>query len=300
MRSALIYLNKRRFLYVMMIPGLLYFIIYRYIPMYGATIAFKDFRMSRGILNSPWIGFDHFERFFASPFFEMVLINTVLISLYKLLWEFPMPIIVAILLNEVRISLFKRTIQTVLYLPHFISWVIIGNLAFIFFGPSSGVITGFLADLGIQTNLLMDPGKFRAVLVGLEIWKNVGWGTIIYLAAIVGVNHELYEASFIDGANRLQQVAYVTIPCILPVIIIMFILRLGGILDAGFDQIFIMQNALVYEVSEILDTYVYKAAFLQGQYALAAAVNLFKSIIGLILVLGANYLVRRTGEEGLF
>jgi putative aldouronate transport system permease protein len=266
--------------------------------MYGTIIAFKDFRISRGILASDWVGFDNFVKFFESPFFELVLYNTIIISALKILFEFPMPILFAILLNEVRLSFFKRTIQTVLYLPHFISWVIVGNLAFIFFSPATGVATQWLAMLGIQIDVLMDPSIFRGTLVVSDIWKGLGWGTIIYLAAIVGVNPDLYEASIIDGASKFKQIIYVTIPCISPIIIIMFILRLGHVLDAGFEQIFIMQNPMVYEVSEIIDTYVYKAAFQQGEYALASAVNLFKSIVSLIFVLTANYMVKRITGEG--
>jgi putative aldouronate transport system permease protein len=299
--SLLKAISNNLMLYLMVAPGLLYFIVYKYFPMYGVIIAFKDFRLARGILNSPWIGFEHFQTFFSSPFFGMVLTNTILISLYKLLFEFSAPILLALCLNEVRIHFFKRTLQTVLYLPHFISWIIIGNIAIIFLGSNTGVITEIVRNLtGYELNLLMDSRMFRGVLVVSEIWKNAGWSSIIYLAAIAGIDSSLYEAAVMDGAKKIHQIVYITIPSLMPIIVIMFLLRLGHILDAGFEQIFIMQNPLVYDVSEVIDTFVYKTAFTQGQYGLAAAVNLFKSIVGLVLVVGANHLAKKLGGQGLY
>ncbi len=292
---------KARQLYLMMIPGLLFLFVYRYLPMYGVVIAFKDFRIARGILRSPWAGLINFEELFLSPFFEMILRNTIIISGLKLIFVFPVPIILALMLNEVAGLRLKKTIQTVLYLPHFLSWVVIGNLIFILIAPSTGVLSNFLQALaGRQIDMLIHPEKFRILLVISEIWKEAGWGTIIFLAALVGVDPNLYEASLMDGAKKLQQIWYITIPAIMPIIIIIFILRLGYVMDAGFEQIFVLQNVMVYQTSEIIDTYVYKAAFEQGRYALGAAAGLFKSVIGMALVLLANRLTKTAGNEALW
>ena len=292
---------KSRQLYLMMIPGLLFLFVYRYLPMYGVVIAFKDFRIARGIWKSPWAGLVNFEELFLSPFFEMILRNTIIISGLKLIFVFPVPIILALMLNEVSALRLKKTIQTVLYLPHFLSWVVIGNLIFILIAPSTGVLSNFMQTVaGRQIDMLIHPDKFRILLVVSEIWKEAGWGMIIFLAALVGVDPNLYEASLMDGAKKLQQIWYITIPAIMPVIIIIFILRLGYVMDAGFEQIFILQNVMVYETSEIIDTYVYKAAFEHGRYALGAAAGLFKSVIGMALVLLANRLTKTAGSEAIW
>ena len=292
---------KSRQLYLMMIPGLLFLFVYRYLPMYGVVIAFKDFRIARGIWKSPWVGLVNFEELFLSPFFEMILRNTIIISGLKLIFVFPVPIILALMLNEVSALRLKKTIQTVLYLPHFLSWVVIGNLIFILIAPSTGVLSNFMQTVaGRQIDMLIHPDKFRILLVASEIWKEAGWGMIIFLAALVGVDPNLYEASLMDGAKKLQQIWYITIPAIMPVIIVIFILRLGYVMDAGFEQIFILQNVMVYETSEIIDTYVYKAAFEHGRYALGAAAGLFKSVIGMALVLLANRLTKTAGGEAIW
>ena len=292
---------KSRQLYLMMIPGLLFLFVYRYLPMYGVVIAFKDFRIARGIWKSPWVGLVNFEELFLSPYFEMILRNTIIISGLKLIFVFPVPIILALMLNEVSALRLKKTIQTVLYLPHFLSWVVIGNLIFILIAPSTGVLSNFMQTVaGRQIDMLIHPDKFRILLVASEIWKEAGWGMIIFLAALVGVDPNLYEASLMDGAKKLQQIWYITIPAIMPVIIIIFILRLGYVMDAGFEQIFILQNVMVYETSEIIDTYVYKAAFEHGRYALGAAAALFKSVIGMALVLLANRLTKTAGGEAIW
>ena len=292
---------RGRQLYLMMVPGLLFLFVYRYLPMYGVVIAFKDFRVARGILKSPWAGLVNFEELFLSPFFEMILRNTIIISGLKLIFVFPVPIILALMLNEVAGLRLKKTIQTVLYLPHFLSWVVIGNLIFILIAPSTGVLSNFMQTVaGSQIDMLIHPDKFRVLLVISEIWKEAGWGTIIFLAALVGVDPNLYEASLMDGAKKLQQIWYITIPAIMPVIIIIFILRLGYVMDAGFEQIFVLQNVMVYEKSEIIDTYVYKAGFEQGRYALGAAAGLFKSVIGMALVLIANRLTKTAGSEAMW
>jgi putative aldouronate transport system permease protein len=278
----------------MVIPGLLFFIIFKYVPMYGITIAFKDFRISRGVLASPWVGLKHFQRFFTSPDFAQVMINTTVLSFYKLLIGFPIPILFAILLNELRNIYFKRTVQTIAYLPHFISWVVIGNLVLILLSPKTGLLSSMITSIsGIQVNLLMDPKYFRSILVASDIWKEMGWSAIVYLAALAGVDPTLYEAADIDGASRGRKMWNITLPSITGVIIIMLILRVGRILDAGFEQVLIMSNPLVNSVAEIIDTYVYKMGMLQAEYSYSTAVNLFKSIVGLIMVLVVNYFAKK-------
>ncbi len=294
-------LYRGKLLYLMLLPGLAYFIVYRYIPMYGVTIAFRDFRITRGITGSPWVGLTVFRSVFNAPFFWQVFRNTVIISFYKVFLAFPAPIILALMMNEIRSQWYKRTVQTIMYLPHFLSWVVAAHLILVFMGPHTGVFSRLYLELtGVRFEALVSPRSFRGLLVVTEIWKTAGWGTIIYLAALSSIDPTLYEAAIIDGARKHQQIRYVTIPSIMPVIVIMFILRVGQILDAGFEQVFVLQNPLVYEVSEILDTYVYKTAFQQGRYAFGAAVGLFKSSIGLVLVATTNYLARRFGQEGMW
>jgi putative aldouronate transport system permease protein len=231
----------------------------------------------------------------------MVFNNTMIISLYKIVFAFPVPIVFALMMNEVRSQLYKPSVQTIMYLPHFLSWVVAANLILIFLGPDSGVFSKlFLQATGQRFDLLVNPRSFRSLLVITEIWKTAGWGTIVYLAALSGIDPSLYEAALIDGARKMQQIFYITVPTIMPVIVIMFILRVGQILDAGFEQVFVLQNPMVYEVSEILDTYVYKTAFQQGRYAFGVAVGLFKSVIGLVLVATTNYISRRVGQEGMW
>lgn len=284
-------------LYLMLIPGALFFIIFKYIPMYGVVMAFQNFRMARGFLRSEFIGFANFQKVFGSAFFPVVMWNTVLISLYKIIIGFPFPIILALLMNEIGVRWFKKTMQTVMYMPHFISWIVVSSLVNTFFSSTSGV----LAQITGQTiDWLVDPKDFRAVLVLSDIWKNAGWGTIVYMAALSGINMDLYEAASIEGANRLQQTLYVTLPSILPTILTMFILRIGGIMDAGFEQILVMQNDSVYMVSEILGTYSYQRGYVNAEYGFGAAVSLIQSSISLVLVMLANWLSRKSGEGWLW
>lgn len=296
--------NKSRYLslikkyyqyYLIALPGIIIFILFRYVPMTGITIAFKDFSLNKGIFDSPWAGLKWFEFLFVNDDFMMALKNTVIISLYKLVFNFPAPIILALLLNEVKKQAFKRTIQTIVYLPHFISWVILGGIAYALLSQGAEIIQLF----GMEKSPMIDPSKFRTFLVLSEMWKSIGWGTVVYLAAISGIDPALYEAAVIDGANRLQQVRHITLPCISSTIIILLILRVGHILNAGFDQIFILYNSLVYDVADILDTYVYRVGLTMGRFSLATAAGLFKSVVGLLLVLFSNWLAKRVGEEGL-
>ena len=287
---------RHKYYYMLLMPGIAYLLLIDYWPMFGITIAFKDFRLMDGIWGSPWAGFKWFEILFQSPDFWVALRNTLIISLLKLVFNFPAPIILALLLNEVYRSVFKRVVQTIVYFPHFISWVILGGIMISLFSSNSGL----LAFLGLEVSPLMDPSKFRALLVFSEMWKEVGWGTIIYLAAISGINPDLYDAGKMDGANRFHLVRHITLPSISGTIVTLLILKTGHILSVGFDQIFILYNPLVYEVSDVLETYVYRVGITMGRYSFATAAGLFQSVVGLILILIANRLAKRFGEHGIW
>jgi putative aldouronate transport system permease protein len=267
----------------MLLPGIIYYIVYRYLPIYGIVIA------------KPW--YKYFQQFYESPYFTQLLVNTVLISLYKLVFGMFPPIALAILLNECRITWFKRLVQTLSYMPHFLSWVIIYGILIVLLSQDSGIINKIIQDFGGKPiPFLTSTEWFRSVLVGSEIWQNLGWGAIIYLAAMAGIDPTLYEAARVDGASRLRMIWHITLPGIRNVIILLLILRLGHMLDAGFDQIYILYNIHVYPVADILDTWVFRTGLEQWNFSLAAAVGLFKSVIGLILVLGSNALAKRWGE----
>ena len=295
---------KYRFYYLLALPGILYFIIFHYLPMLGVVIAFKDvspFGGVQGVIDAPWVGLKHFDRFFNSFFFWNILENTLAISGLKILFGFPAPILFALMLNEVMRTRFKRFIQTVSYLPHFISWVVVTGLITALLATDGGVLTEFLNDAtGQRWSFLNNPAQFRGVLVVSHIWKTIGWSSIIYLAAMTGIDQNLYEAAVIDGANRFQQAIHITLPSIGFVIAILFIFEVGHILDAGFEQILLLYSPGVYSVADIVDTYVYREGLLGLRYSFAAAVGLFKSVISLILVVGANMLARRLGQPGLW
>ena len=295
---------KYRFYYLLALPGILYFIIFHYLPMLGVVIAFKDvspFGGVQGVIDAPWVGLKHFDRFFNSFFFWDILENTLAISGLKILFGFPAPILFALMLNEVMRTRFKRFIQTVSYLPHFISWVVVTGLITALLATDGGVLTEFLNDsTGQRWSFLNNPTQFRGVLVVSHIWKTIGWSSIIYLAAMTGIDQNLYEAAVIDGANRFQQALHITLPSIGFVIAILFIFEVGHILDAGFEQILLLYSPGVYSVADIIDTYVYREGLLGLRYSFAAAVGLFKSVISLVLVVGANMLARRLGQPGLW
>ena len=280
--------------YLMMLPAIVLIFIYRYIPMGGLMMVFKDYRITRPLFSCDWVGLKNFQMVFSKYTFSMAFYNTIIISLYKLVFVFPAPILLALMLNEVRGTKVKRVLQTAYYLPHFISWVVISSLVFTFFAPESGAITVWLREaFGIQIDVLTNTRVFRGTLVVTDIWKEIGWGSIIYLATITGIDPQLYEAARVDGAQKLQQIWHITLPGILPTIITMLLMRVGHILDAGFEQILVMQNTLVWDVSEILDTYSYSLAFLNGKHAQAAVVGCVKSVIGLIMVLTTNAIANR-------
>ncbi|MDQ1913536.1 ABC transporter permease subunit [Paenibacillus sp. GD4] len=288
-------------LYLIMVPGILYFILFKYLPMWGIVIAFKDFSIFAGFSASEWVGLEHFRKMMNDPQFFLVFRNTIIISLYKLIWGFPGPIILALLLNEIRSMFYKRTIQTLAYLPHFLSWIIIGGIMVNVLSPVTGAVNGVIEWLGFEPIFfLADPQWFRAMLVISDIWKEVGWGAIIYLAALAGVDPQLYEAAVMDGAGKWKQLIHVTLPSIMSTIIVLFLLRLGHILDVGFEQVFVLYNSLVYDVADVIETYVYRIGIGQSQFSYSTAVGLLKSVISLILVVIINKAVKKTGQEGIY
>ncbi|WP_240941266.1 ABC transporter permease subunit [Paenibacillus sp. HB172176] len=283
----------------MLLPGILYFIVFRYFPMYGVLIAFKDYAILDGITSSPWANpwYKHFEGFYHSPYFNQLLTNTLLISVYKLVWGTIPPILFALLLNECRIKWLRSLVQTLTYMPHFLSWVIIFGILIALLSQNGGWVNRWIVESGGDSiPFLTSTDYFRSILVSSEVWQNLGWGAIIYLAAIAGIDPTLYEAARVDGAGRLRMIWHITLPGIRSVIVLMFILKLGHLLDAGFDQIYILYNVQVYPVADILDTWVYRTGLQQLNFSLASAVGLFKSVIGLVLVLGANKIANRWGE----
>ncbi|WP_083536891.1 MULTISPECIES: sugar ABC transporter permease [unclassified Paenibacillus] len=283
----------------MLLPGIVYFIVFKYMPMYGVIIAFKDFSLVDGIWKSGWADpwNKHFQLFFNSPYFSQLLTNTILISVYKLIFGIVPPILMAILLNECRIRWFKSLIQTLTYMPHFLSWVIIYGMMIALLSQSSGLVNQWIeAAGGKAVPFLTSTAHFRSLLVGSEIWQNLGWGAIIYLAAMAGIDPTLYEAARVDGASRLRMIWHITLPGIRSVIIMLFILSLGHILDAGFAQIYVLYNIQVYSVADIIDTWVFRTGLNQLNFSLAAAVGLFKSGIGFVLVLVSNKIAKQWGE----
>jgi putative aldouronate transport system permease protein len=269
--------------------------------MYGILIAFKDYRFRLGIMGSPWVGLDVFKELLGSKDFWLVFRNTVIISSYKLVFGFPAPIILALLLNEVRVLKFKRIVQTVSYLPYFVSWVVLSGIFFQVLSPSSGPVNYVLKALtGRTLYFLGDPALFRGTIVTLSVWKGIGWGAVIYLAALAGVNPELYEAAYIDGAGRWQRVVHITLPSILPVITILFILNVGSIVEDDFDQIFNLYRPVVYAVGDVLSTYTYRKGLNEMRYSLATAVGLFQNVLAFLLVAIANLLSKRVGEYGIW
>lgn len=300
-RSLMKDLIRDRYLYLLLLPGLLLVLLFRYGPMYGVVIAFQDYNIYKGIRGSQWVGFAQFERLFRSPDFYEILGNTVIISLYKLSASFVIPIVLALLLNELRSVVFRRFAQSVVYLPHFISWVIFSGIIITFLNPVDGMVNTVIQSLGGKPiDFLGDVRYFRSMLVVTDIYKEVGWGTIIYLAAIAGVNPDLYEAARIDGASKLRQMWHVTLPAIRPVIVILVILSLANVLEAGFQQIFLLYNALVYDVADIIDTYVYRVGIYQANYSFATAAGLFKSAVAMTLILTVNTIVKKSGQQGLW
>lgn len=299
--SLLKRMNKNRWLYVMILPGLLYFLIFKYIPMYGLIISFQNYKPFQGIRGSEWVGFKHFGRLFTEPDFLNILTNTLVLFGLNILFFFPVPILLALMLNELRGSFFKRLFQSLVYLPHFMSWVIIVSIGYVMLTMDGGILNELIAMLGFgKVNFLLSPSWFRPTYIIQVIWREAGWGTIIYLAAIASVDTQLYEAARMDGATRLRQIWHITLPAIRSVIIILLILKIGDVLELGFEHVYLLLNAMNREVAEIIDTYVYTAGLLQGKFSYSTAIGFFKSLVGLVMVVLANKLAKKLGEEGVY
>lgn len=294
-------LKRDKWLYLLLLPGVLYYVIFKFAPMWGIIIAFQDYSPFLGVFKSPWVGVSNFKDFFMNPDFFRLLKNTLTISFLNIIFFFPAPIILSLLLNEIRREFYKKTVQTLVYIPHFISMIIVASISYILLGTEGGAINQLIVSLGGEKiNFLGSPQWFRPIIIIQSIWKECGWGTIIFLAALAGVDVEQYEAAVVDGAGRFRQLIHITLPALKSTIVILLIMRMGSVLNTGFEQIFLMTNSLNREVADVFDTYVYFLGITQGSFSYSTAVGLFKSIVGLILIQATNYLAKKMGESGLF
>lgn len=292
--------RNNRTLYLMILPVLAYYLIFRYKPMYGAVIAFKDYLPMKGIMGSPWVGFKHFQDFFQQYYFWRILKNTLVISGASIIFGFPAPVILALLINELRSRAFSRTVQTISYMPHFISLVVICGLIRDFI-QDDGVISVFLSNFGIEkVSMLIKPELFVPIYVISDIWQNIGWGSIIYLAALSGVDQEQYEAATIDGAGKWKQLLHVTLPGIMNTIVIMLILRLGGIMNVGFEKIILLYNPAIYDTADVISSFVYRKGILGFNWSFSTAVGLFNSVINFIFLTGANCISKKVNSTGIW
>jgi ABC-type polysaccharide transport system, permease component len=292
---------RNRAVYLMILPGFLYFIIFKYVPMWGLVISFQDYRPYEGIFGSEWVGFKHYERLFTDPLFWRIFRNTIMLFGLNLLFYFPLPIILAVMLNEVRLAAFKRFVQTAVYIPHFMSWVIIVSISFVMLTMDGGIVNEGLASLGLEKqNFLLNKNWLRPMYILQVIWREAGWGTIVYLAAIAAIDPQLYEAARMDGAGRFRQIWHITLPSIRSVIVVLLILKIGDVLELGFEHVYLLLNSMNREVGEIFDTFVYTAGLRQGQFSFSTAVGFFKSFVGLLLIIIANWLAKKFGEEGVY
>jgi len=291
---------KNKYIYFMLLPVVVYYIVFHYFPMYGLQIAFKNYSLGQGITNSPWIGAQNFQQFFSSYYFGRTLRNTLLISFYDILFAFPASIILALLLNEVRNRFFKRTVQSITYFPHFISMVVVVGMM-VDFLSADGLINRIIVYFGGNPiSFLQDAGWFRTIYVTSGVWQGIGWGSIIYLAAIANIDPTLYEAAKVDGAGRWKQAVHITIPCILPTIAIFFILRMGGIMTVGDEKILLLYNPRTYETADVIGTYIYRKGILDANYSFSAAVGMFNSIVNFTFLVLANAISRRWGGARLW
>ena len=290
-----------KLLYVMLIPFILFYLIFQYKPMLGLVTAFQDYNVFLGIKDSPWVGFENFQNFFTSPYFWRTLKNTVAISLYDLAFCFPAPIILALLFNEIRCRWFKSITQTATYIPYFISSVIIAGMVTSFLSPSTGIINNIIAALGGERRyFLTQPQYFRGIYTIMNIWKTVGFNSIIYLSALTAVDSSLYEAAMLDGASRWKQTIHITLPSILPTIVMMLIMKVGHLFNVGYETIILLYQPSTYETADVINTYVYRTGLVEAQYSLASAVGLFNGVVGMVLVFGANYVSKRVTEYSLW
>ncbi len=294
-------LKKNWDLYFLILPVIIYFFIFKYIPIYGVQIAFRDFLSTQGFFGSPWVGLKHFIRFFNSYNCWEIIRNTLGISIYQTLVGFPMPILLALMINEVRIKLFKKTIQTVTYIPHFLSTVVVVGMLTTFLSPQTGMVNHMIAALGGKPVYFMaEPAWFKTLYVFSGIWQNTGWSSIIYMATLANIDTEMYEAAIIDGAGRIKRIIYMTVPCLVPTAVILLIMEVGHIMDVGFEKVFLMQNTLNIGVSEIISTYVYTTGITSSQFSYSAAIGLFNSVVNFILLIGVNYISRRLTDTSLW
>jgi ABC-type polysaccharide transport system, permease component len=292
---------KRYDLYLMLLPPLAFYLIFHYGPLYGLQIAFKNFNPAKGIIGSPWEGFSHFERFFNSYYFWRLLWNTVSINLFSLLIAFPVPILLALLVNEIKSRTYSKWLQNITYIPHFISVVVIVGILNVFLSPKTGPINQLIEAFGgTSINFLQEAAWFKPIFIGSNIWQSMGWQSIIYIAALSGVNPQLYEAAKMDGASRLRRIWHVSLPGIMPVIVILLILDIGHFMNIGFEKILLMQNNLNLESSDVISTFVYATGILKGEYSYTAAIGLFNSVINLFLLLLVNRFARKTSETSLW
>lgn len=301
-KSTWQYMIQHKWLYILLLPGFLYFILFRYVPMGGLVIAFKNYSPFIGIWDSPWVGFDQFKQFFSNNDFMKLLINTLGISVLQLIFYFPAPIILSLFLNEVRHNGYKRVVQTLVYIPHFVSWVIVCSLTYQLFNVTDGVFNViYKAISGGETfDILMNARAFWGLIVGQDIWRETGYGTIVFLAALAGVDQELYEAARVDGAGRWRLMWHITLPAIRSTIILMLIMRVGSILNTGYEQIFMMRNDLNLARAEVFDTYIYTKGIRSGLYSFSSAAGMFKSVVGMVMVLIADKTAKFFGESGLY
>ncbi|MEF3311971.1 sugar ABC transporter permease [Paenibacillus sp. GYB004] len=294
-------IRKNWELYIFVLPTIAYFIVFHYFPMYGLQIAFRDYTPSLGIWNSPWVGLEHLKRFFDSYYFWTLIKNTIGISLYELIVGFPVPVLLALAINELKNGAFKKWVQTITYAPHFISVVVMAGMIIAFLAPGSGIINLVIKALGGEPiPFLTEPGWFKTVFVMSGVWQNMGWGTIIYLAALAGVDPQQHEAAMMDGATRLQRVWHINLPSIVPTMVILLILNVGSFMSVGFEKVFLLQNPLNLQTSDVISTYVYRSGLVQGQFSFSAAIGLFNSVINFILLLTVNRIARRVNETSLW
>ena len=292
---------RQRWLYFLMTPTLIYFLVFKYGPLWNAQIAFKDFKPLLGVVGSPWVGFKHFETFINSFYFTDLLTNTIIFSVAKLVLGLPLAVICAIALHETWFVRYRTFVQTVIYLPHFLSWVIMFGVLLVILSPGNGLLNELIQRFGGEPiPFLTSPDHFRWVVIFSDIWKETGWSTILYLAALLAISPDLYEAAAVDGATPFQRIWYISLPGIVPVIVLVTLLRMGHILEAGFNQIFVLYSVPVYSVSDIIDTWVYRQGVLQFQFSLATAVGFFKGVIGLVLILIANRVAKRWAQQSIY
>lgn len=294
-------INNSKYLLLLLLPCFVYFVIFKYWPMFGLIISFKDYNLFKGVMDSPWVGFKHYINFFSDPYFIKVLRNTFLIGFYNTLWNFPMPIMFALVINEIKSNGVKKITQTVSFFPHFVSTVTICGMVIGFLSPRNGIVNDIVRLLGgSPINFMADPKYFRSVYIASALWQNTGWGMIIYLAALSGVNQELYDAAAVDGVNKWQELYYVTIPSIVPTIIIVLIMNVGKCVGVGFEKVFLLQNDANISVSEVISTYEYQRGMVQANYSYSTAIGLFMSFISSSLVIMTNYISRKFSETSLW